>query len=287
MLLVGVVQEARRAQLYTNGALPLPIVIKVHNAANGEHALASLFKIISSRSKYRRYHENLALYFNIISREDLIFEYSGDIYETERLLAFLTNVRQNLEKLKGRLPNNLTIYLAYIGPASVGIAVGTMLRTYELNIFQHGKSGYHETIVLRDRSNKESTHEYKRFFRPQYKRIGSKHVTVCVDVSSHKINRDESSITSFGDSIYMRSRNGGTIGQREDWLQYCREVFRALNEAQQQYEEIRLVYSIPVSLGVAIGAALHNYWPIVLTNYDKDTGSYRNLLRLNQIDHTS
>ena len=83
--------------------------------------------------------------------------------------------------------------------------------------------------------------------------------------------------------IVIEQRIAGTITSDEDWLQYCREIFKVLNDTQQHYDEIRLLYSMPVSLAIAVGIAAQNYWNIMLTNYDSATNTYRDLIKLNQI----
>ncbi|MFB2875676.1 SAVED domain-containing protein [Floridanema aerugineum] len=65
--------------------------------------------------------------------------------------------------------------------------------------------------------------------------------------------------------------------------QYCREIFKVLHEAQQHYTEIKLVYSMPVSLAIAVGMTIQHFWNVKLTNYDPKTETYADLIKMNEI----
>ncbi len=284
IFLFGIWNELRKTNLYEHEALPLPIVINIANPARSDDALRSLFQIIEKDARYQNHRSNLEQYCAIQS-SDLMFDYKANIYDAERLKDFLKITRHNLEKLKVKTPRNTVLCLAYIGPSSVGILVGTMLGTDGVKIFQYNKSSdsYHEVISIENRKLKESIDQFTRFDIEFPSQKSHENVTVAVDVSSHKIKRNEVSIQTYGDLIYMASRNYGTIDLAEDWLAYSQEIFAVLNLAQNTYAKIRLVYSMPVSLAVALGCALQNYWPIMLTNYDPEMTSYRDVIYINEI----
>lgn len=283
LIVLGIWSEARKMSIYKHDAIPLPIVINVSNPANSENALSSLFNLIEKDRKFRNYRHNLAQYLQI-SPLDLIFNYRGAIYETERLKDFLKITRYDLEKLKTKTPRNTIIDLAYIGPASVGILIGTVLSLDSTNIFQYSKTSdsYYSVVEIRDRTSKEDIAEFEKF-EVEFPQKRQQKVTVAIDVSSHKIRTEDSSITAYGDLIYMKSQSNGTIELHEDWMQYSREIFKVLNLAQQNYEEIRLVYSMPVALAIILGIALQNYWNITLTQYDSSNNTYRDLMKLNDL----
>jgi hypothetical protein len=256
-------------------------VIKIANPADSNKALQSLFNIIETENKYKDHKNNLDQYLNV-SETDLIFNYSCDIYDQEMLKTFLQILRYNLEKLKKKTPQNTIIYLAYIGPISVAIMVGTILATEGVKIFQYNKSSdsYYPVVEISDRKLKEDIKEYEKFERVVTEK-GQDRVTIAIDVSSHKINLNDQSIENYGDLIYLKSKGSGTIEKNEDWLQYSREIFKTINIAQQKnYQEIKLVYSMPITLGILVGMAVQQYWPILLTQYDNST--YRNLINLQE-----
>jgi hypothetical protein len=285
ILLFGVYQEVRKASIYQHGAVPLPVVINVSNPAHSEGALNGLFAVLEQDRRFRHHQKNLAQYVQILP-PDLVFDYRGDIHDAARLKNFLQVTRHDLERLKAKLQADTVIHLAYIGPASVGILVGTLLGLDGVVLYQFTKSSdtYRPVIEVSDRRLKEHIARYEKFEIQIPERTQPK-VTVAIDVSSHKINLNAPSIRTYGDVIYLRSLSMGTIEPEEDWAQYCREVFAALNYAQQQYEDIQLVYSMPVALAIAIGIATRNYWNILLTNYDSQTGEYLPLIKLNDVSY--
>lgn len=135
-------------------------------------------------------------------------------------------------------------------------------------------------VEISDRKLKEDIKEYEKFERVVTEK-GQDRVTIAIDVSSHKINLNDQSIENYGDLIYLESKGSGTIEKNEDWLQYFREIFKTVNIAQQKnYQEIKLVYSMPITLGILVGMAVQQYWPILLTQYGNST--YRNLINLQE-----
>ncbi|NCS19460.1 MAG: SAVED domain-containing protein [Microcystis aeruginosa G11-06] len=245
LVIIGIWRESQKYDLYKHQAIPLPIVIKIANPADSNKALQSLFNIIETENKYKDHKNNLDKYLNI-SETDLIFNYSCDIY------------------------------------ISVAIMVGTILATEGVKIFQYNKSSdsYYPVVEISDRKLKEGIKEYEKFEDPVTEK-GQDRVTIAIDVSSHKINLNDESIENYGDLIYLKSKGSGTIERNEDWLQYSREIFTTINSTQQNnYQEIKLVYSIPITLGILVGMSVQQYWPILLTQYENST--YRNLINLQE-----
>jgi hypothetical protein len=124
-VIVGIFYESRKFVIYQKYAIPLPIIINISNPSSSENALSSIFGIIDEEVNYANHQNNLQKIIIGIEKQDLIFNYSGDIFDSVQLQTFLQIVRYNLEKLKAKTPRNTIVYLAYIGPISVGILVGT------------------------------------------------------------------------------------------------------------------------------------------------------------------
>lgn len=288
VVLIGIIKEAQKFIIYEKNAIPLPIVINISNPNSSENALSSIFTIIEKEAIHANHQENLQKILGI-EKQDLIFNYSGNIFEKDQLQTFLKITRYNLEKIKNKTPRNTVIYLAYIGPASVAILVGTLFGTDGVKIFQYnrGEDNYYPVAEIGDRRLKEDIIELEKFERILLP-INKTHSKICVviDAASHQISLDDDDIKNYGDIIHLKSKTSGTIQPEEDWLQYCREIFKVLNIAQQQsYEEIKLVYSMPVGLGILIGMATQQYWPILLTQYDFQTQTYQNLFALNDFKY--
>lgn len=151
ILVVGVFREASKAAIYEQGAIPLPIVINVSSATQSQSALDALFNIIERDHRFRKHGDNLAQHLKIL-REDLIHEYRGNIHDIERLKLFLQFTRRDLERLKTQPSTDTIFHLAYIGPASVGILIGTLLGLDGIVIYQFNKTSksYYPVIEVDD-----------------------------------------------------------------------------------------------------------------------------------------
>jgi hypothetical protein len=286
IIVLGFWRELNKYIIYQHEVIPLPVVINVANSADSHNALNALFQIIENTRDFSEHKKNLKNILNI-EPEELIFNYSSDIYDKEMLQAFLQITRHNLEWLKSKTPKDTVIYLAYIGPISCAILVGTILARDGVNIFQYNKSSnsYYPVVEVKDRKLKEDIIEFEKFDIERQEK-GCDQVAIAIDASSHKINLNDQSIRDYGDIIYLKSKSLGTIEYQEDWLQYCREIFKVLNFAQRNnYQEIKLIYSMPVSLGILLGMATQLYWPIILTQYEAQSQSYKDLMRLNEFKY--
>jgi hypothetical protein len=285
IFLVGIIFEANKYKIYTEDALPIPIVIKIANSAISLDALNSLFKLIEAEPKYRNYRQNLNKYLSITESE-LVYEYQGDIFDTEHLKDFLKITKHDLEQVKRKTPQNSIFYLAYIGPASVAFLVGSMLAREGMQLFQRSQdnNSYQCVMNVKDRALKEDTPQLEKF-AVTYQCSEPRHdkVTIAIDTAAHKTKLNDPSITNYGDIIALQNQRGNTISYEEDWTQYCREIFKVLNEAQQNYKEIKLVYSMPVSLAIAVGMTMQHFWNVQLTNYDPKMGTYQDLIKMNEI----
>ncbi len=310
LCIFGTWYKLREKHKYLETMIAIPIAIRIANKADANDALKSLFQAIEVQNNLKNHAENLAKYLHI-DLADLKFEYGSDnedIFNTERLQRFLTVLKYGMTQLQRRAPK-ATFCIGCIGPTSVAIAIGTMLAHTRIMIFHFDSTlKQYIPIIETSRHLKENVAKFEKFEIKALNPAGDPlnldfdgniserniaesvagtntgKVTLAIDVSAHKINIEDSSIRTWGDRIYMRSIGNGTIAQGEDWSQYCREIFKVLNTIQQQYSdpEIRLVYSMPVALGLALGIATQNYWNVMLTNYDK--GTYRELLRLDKIE---
>jgi SMODS-associated and fused to various effectors sensor domain len=284
---IGTVTEAQKYFIYTQESLPIPIVINIANPANELDALNSLFTIIQQEPPFSNYQKNIHKYLGI-SSDDLVYKFGGDIFDTERLKDFLKITKHDLGKIKQKTPQNSQFHLVYIGPASVAFLVGSMLGREGLKIFQRNQedNSYKCIAETRDRLLKEEITSFDKFkfeLIKQREELISENITVAIDTASHRLNINDPAIQNYGDIGSLENKNGNTILFEEDWLQYCREIFHVLNEQQQGYKEIKLIYSMPVSLAITVGMAVQHFWNIQLTNYDPQTGTYRNLIKMNEV----
>ncbi len=281
-------QEYGKFKVYRRDFIPIPIVINVANPADSKNAIGRVFSLIGDdSSEYKHHKENLEQMFHI-KDDDLIFEFKGDIENKEKLKDFLKISRHDIEKLEHKIPAKDEFYIIYIGPVSVAILVGAIFANSAIMVLQYDKSanGYNKIYEIKDRTIKENVESLVKFdLKTSIQNQGTnKKATLAVDISSHKINLDQSQIKNYGDIFYLKAKNNsGTLGMDEDWGQYVREIFKELNELQIKYEEVKLVYSMPISIGLMLGVAIHNYWKIMLTQYED--GVYKDLMYTNEIKY--
>lgn len=285
IFLIGIAIAANKYKIYTEDALPVPVVINIANSADSFDALNSLFNLIQTRTQYRNYRANIDKYLSI-TESDLVYKYDGDIFDTDRLQDFLKITKHDLERVKRKTPQNSIFYLVYIGPISVSFLIGSMLGREGMQLFQRTQTNnsYQCVMEVKDRELKEDTPDFEKFdVTYQCSEPRQPNVTIAIDAAAHKVKLNDPSITCYGDIIILQNKTGHTIGYEEDWTQYCREIFKVLNQAQQNYAEIKLVYSMPVTLAIAVGMTTQHFWNIQLTNYDSKTGGYKDLIKMNEV----
>lgn len=290
IFIYGLWREIVKAEIYRQRTIPLPIFINIGNRANnnGEGAIAALFNVIEQEGTFRNHESNLNKYFNIL-KKDLIFEYSSGIFQTEQLKYFINFIGHDLRQLRSRVSTNVTLYLAYAGPTSVAIAIGNMLATSQVKIFhydRHGNSGgsYYPVIQIEQRNILVNSYTKFAINPPIPVASPAKKVTLAINASpAPAISIHDPAIVSYGDVIHMTNISNSEISLEDDWLLYCQEIYTKLMEVQGQYREIKLAYAMPVGLGIALGMLIVRGWPILLTHYDN--GTYKDLIKLNEIPH--
>lgn len=161
--MIGIAIEAKKYKIYTENALPIPVVINIANPADSLDALNSLFNLIQSRTQYRNYRENINKYLSI-TESDLVYKYEGDIFDRDRLEDFLKITKHDLERVKRKTPQNSIFYLVYIGPISVAFPIGSMLAREGMQLFQRtqNNNSYQCVMEVKDRSLKEDTPEFEK-----------------------------------------------------------------------------------------------------------------------------
>ncbi|NJL90638.1 MAG: SAVED domain-containing protein [Coleofasciculaceae cyanobacterium SM2_1_6] len=303
IVLAGAWHKWSEQRKYRKTAIAIPFVINVANSADTIDALHKLFTVIERDFDLKDHLQNLQTHLHI-QEEDLYLKYGSgvpdELYDIDRFLRFLAVLQEKIDRLERLALNDMTLCIAYIGPASAAIAIGTFL-THSRVVFYHldrNTNDKYYPVMTSSRKLKETLNNLEKFEMAAYDSAGNNltiplntplvtarqlPVTLAIDAASHKISLSESSIKSFGDIVHLKSRSGGTIELEEDWGLYCQEIFNVLNNIQSYYgqQEIRLVYSMPVILGMALGTVLQSYWNITITQYEKS--SYRDFINLQKI----
>ncbi len=277
---IGFFDEKKKQSLYTSKTIHLPIVFNISNPANSKSALNSLFKILEE--DFPNHKENLEKYLNI-TENDLIFEYNADIFDEERFIDFLKITKHDIKQLQQKAFNNTHLHIVYIGPIANAIAVGTILGTDGVTLYQYNKStdSYTISLEIKDREYKQHSKEFKILKKELLGDIkDSDTITIAIDLSSHKV-----ALSKLKEPIiHLQSRLGATITDAKDFIEANREIYGVINELQQNPNHIKLVYSMPTSIALLLGMAVQNYWDIELTQYFE--GEYKTVIKqLNKIKY--
>lgn len=285
LMLYALLKEWKRRDHYSRPAVSIPVVFNISNPADCRSALNALYGMLEQ--EYSGHRESLKRYFNITD-EDLIFHYNGDIYDTPRMIDFLKICKHDLKRLDARTPGNVRFHIAYIGPISGSILVGTLFSTEGVTFYQYDRSSKSYSIALQidDRHYKEPIERFEILegnLSQTLKSIGEcpgKSVTLALELSSHKIDTAELDEPK----ILLKSSRGATLDNADEFIRANREIYTVINELQTRCEEITLVYSIPTALGLLLGISLQTYWNVRLTQYDK--GRYRTVIEsLREIEY--
>lgn len=278
LFLYAIYDEKKNLKIYTQNNLPIPLVFNVSNPADSKSALSILFTLLEK--EFPEHQANLRKHFNIIEN-DLIFKYDGDIFNEKRFVDFLKISKHNIKKLEAQTPKNVDFHVVYIGPISSAIMVGTLFGTEGVTLYQYNKSSnsYNTVLEIDSREYKESVTTFKVIEKETIGTITDT-VTVAIDMASHKVALSELE----GAIVHVKSKLGATIHKPEDFIRANQEIYSVINNLQQNVSKIRLVYSMPVTLGILLGMSIQNYWDIEITQYDH--GDYKSVIEhLNSIKY--
>ena len=280
LFIIGVFNEYRLKKLYNSKNIPLPIVFNISNPNSSESALFSLYEKIEEDGKFLNHKKNLEKYLKIID-DDLIFKYDGDIFNEDRFIDFLKIVKHDISQLQKRIKKDIHFHIVYIGPIANAIAIGTIFATDGLTLYQYNKStdSYQVSFTIEDRSFKESIDKYEIFEKNILGDVdNSENVTVAIDLASHNI-----ALQKLNEPIvHLKSKVGSTLKKADQFLKANKEIYQVLNDMQQKDKAIKLVYSMPVTVGFLLGMSMQTYWKVTLTQFDN--GEYRSIVKnLNKI----
>ncbi len=280
LFVLAYIDEKRKQKLYSQPNVPIPIVFNISNPADSRSALASLFE--NFQGSYPHHQENLKKYFNI-TPDDLIFEYSGDIFDEDRFVDFLKISKHDIKRLEAKTPKNVQFHMVYIGPIANAILVGTIFGTEGVTLYQYNKStdSYAIALEIDSRKFKEPIDAFEIFKREDIGQVEeSEHVTIAIDLASHKValNKLQKPI------IHLESRVGATLHKPEEFIRANQEIYSVINTLQQHSPHITLAYSMPTTIAILLGMSVQSYWDIMLTQFND--GEYKPVMsRLNKIKY--
>jgi hypothetical protein len=279
-LITAFLSEKKRYQIYSRETIPIPIVIKVDDGTYTANAFRSLIKAIEIEDKFENLEENLKKYFSI-TRDELIFEYKGNLFDEKKLISFFQIIRYELNRIENRLDNRVIFHLSYYRRPAIGFMIGTIFRTDGVVVYQRADANdiFNPIAKIDSRRYKERIENFEKFHIDK-QIIGSDKVVIVIDAASHKVDYKHEIDNQTTSIIHLTAKNNGTIGLDEDWVRYAQEIYRILNEAQVVFKKIKILHAMPEALAVIVGMAIENYWPIEITQYDN--GTYPTVMSMNQ-----
>lgn len=281
----SVVDEYRMRKFYTNEVLPIPIVISVDDPKPLNAIYLSITKEIEKDKRFKDIEKKLNRYFNI-SRNDLLFQYNGSMYDNERLISFLQIIRYSLNAIERRFDNKVQFHIAYLKRPAIGFAVGSMFRSDGIVVYQNNdfQDRFDRVATISSRQYKEQITEYKKF--SLVKNISNpqnKSILLVIQLASHNVSYDHDTFKDFENKVILKSLGNGTIGMDEDWVLYAQEIYNTINNLHLEYSDITIAHSMPEAVAIIVGMALENYWNINITQFDQ--GDYKTVINLQSIHY--
>ena len=274
-----------RNQYISQEYLPIPIVIKIDSNKSSKYVLNNLFVEIEKKYKITNLKDNLKKYRNIVD-DELIFNYTGDIYNQKKVINFLQIIKYQITKIKENIPNKVQFHIAYYKRPALGFPIGYIFAEDDVVIYQQNPDNdiFNRVALLENRNYKTEVDTYTKFTMHNLKTDDtSEKILLGIKASSHQINFNASSLAKYSNMIYMEANHNGTIALDEDWVLYARELFSLLNKLQTQYKSITIVHNMPESIAVILGKAISNYWNVQITQFEK--GEYLDIIELNEIEY--
>ena len=282
-ILLAIWDVKKMQKIYQKDTLHIPVVVNVGAKHNAGHIFNTLVKDIEKKHGLSSLEKNLKRYANIF-KDELIFEYSGDIYDKKRLISFIQIISYQLNKIQANSTNKVVFHLAYYKLPSIGFLVGAIFDLDSIVIYQNNpdKDSFDEVAITQERNYKNEVDKYEKFEISEPKNDGSKEkVLLGLKLSSHDIEFHKEKLTQFSNIVYMRAKHQGTIKLDEDWVLYAREIFTMLKKLHAEYDEITIAHNMPESIAILVGMALGNYWAIEMTQYADE--EYKSLIKLNEV----
>jgi len=273
----------RQRKLYKQEILPIPIVINIDSDESARYVLKKLFDQLEKNSKLKNLQMNLKRYRNIVE-DDLIFTYSGDLYDKDRIISFMQIIKYQIKKIKENTPNKVEFHLAYYKRPAFGIFLGYVFSEEDVVVYQKNpdKDYFDKVAQTENRNYKTSVNRYQKFNKILLKEDETnENLLLGIEASSHKLNFNADGLNHFQNIILLEAKHRGTIGVDEDWIQYVREIFTVLNEEQTKYKHITIAHCMPESIAVLLGMAVGNYWSLEITQYDQ--GIYKTVMNTNSL----
>ena len=292
VLFVGYLEEKKKAKLYKNGTVPVPIVINVGDNTDNTNYLALLVSEIEKNDEqFVDFQTNLAKYFNI-TEDMLMFKYDGDLYDNNRLISFLQIIRYELNDIQSRLQGNAHFHIFFLRRPAFGLAIGGMFSRDGIIVYQNNdsKNNIDRIATIDTRQYKESIDSYKHFkMEKSFNNKENQTLLIVIQVSSHMVDVNHRDFAHFENKLILTRIGNGTIPYDQEsvdsgiWIEHAQELYNIINKIRIEFKHFTIAHSMPESLAIILGMGLDNYWDISVTQYEDD--HYPEVINLKKIKY--
>lgn len=283
LLLLALMDVMRQKKLYETEVLTIPVVVGFEPNVSTKYTLNRLFEILQREGELKDLKKNLKKYRNI-TEEELIFEYKGDLYNKDSLVSFLQIIRYQITKIKQENPNRVQFHLINYTRPSYGFWLGYVFANEDVVVYQQNpdKDSFERVAHLKERDYKNEVDSFEKFHVEKLKEDSScDTVLLGIKASSHHISFNNEELSRYTNVVYMVANHKGTIKPDEDWVLYGREIFTQVMQLQNSYKHVVIAHNMPESLAIIVGMAMGNFWPVMITQYER--GEYKEIMKLNEL----
>jgi len=285
LFLYGAYDELKTQKKLKQEILHIPIVIKIDDGPDPKYVIQNLIEKIEEIQKLEDYEDDMKKYFGI-NINSYIFEYTGSIYDFDRLMSFARIIKYKINQIEKQLKGRVKFHVAYYKRPAIGYLFGTLFRTEGIVVYQNNdfKNRFENVADINSRKYKERVDKYIN-----YKVIEnlidekSDEVLVVVNSASHSVNINANSLNHFTNTVTIVLNEPGTIPYENDWTVYASEIYNVINNLQTKYKSITIAHSMPEAISIILGMALENYWNIKITQYENN--DYKEVFTMNKIKY--
>lgn len=283
LFLYGLYDEIKTQKKLKQATIHIPIVIKIDDGPDPKYVLQNLVQKIEEIQKLEDYEDDMKKYFGI-NIDSFIFEYTGSIYDFDRLMSFARIIKYKINQIEKQLEGRVKFHVAYYKLPAIGYLLGTLFRTEGIVVYQNNdyENRFEKVADINSRKYKERTDGYVKYdISENFADEESSEVLIVINSASHTVNENASSLKSKMNKVRIVLKEPGTIPYESDWTVYANEIYNVINELQTKYKTIIIAHSMPEAISVVLGMALENYWNIKITQYENN--EYNKVFSMNDI----
>lgn len=288
--LIGVLSETKKFIFYNRTSINLPIVINIGNKVNSSDVLNIFIQSLTEKLNVNpKYLHELERYLTIAS-EDLVFQHSLDINKTEELHDVFAVIRHNLTRLQSQTPKEHTLEIAYVGPVAISIWLGAVTKTEAIALWPYDRGttlSYPERIEVPNNIQVFPTAQSVRKTECEIiceGQFDTQVWLVALDLAGERrFSPQQLKSQGFDNYLYIYGTEPIVNIASHEYFQYAQEVYNHISALNREYfpTSIRLITCVPNVLAIILGRMLGTMLPVEVTHYNRESGMYSVLFKLN------